>query len=320
MLRIKQMDEHFYFWKQPGARLSIHGPDAAAFLQGQFSNDLRRGVGSVTYGLWLNHKGKVLADSFVLRRGENHFEVVGLTSEPGVIAGRLDAFIIADDVTVEDAGSSAEMLSIAGPGAAGALEQLGFAVPAEGMFIDAHGACVFRGRLAGRTDCWHVLGDHTSAGAVREKLKMTANTSNARQVGKVTMDRLRILDGVPEIPADVGPNDLPQEGALESEGLSFTKGCYLGQEVMARLHNLGKVRRRLFVVRFDNPGGLVGTGTSLHLGARKLGEIRGCAPDGDESTVALAMLATHGLKPGDSLRTETGGIVKIVCLAEGRAW
>ena len=105
------------------------------------------------------------------------------------------------------------------------------------------------------------------------------------------------------MPPDLGPGDLPNEGGLDASAVSYTKGCYLGQEVMSRLKNLGRVRRRLHVV--------TGAGVPPLMHApvfqqnKKVGEIRTTAPTA-EGFVALAMLSLAGLDTSAGLSTGAG--------------
>ena len=88
---------------QPAAVLRVGGEDAFTFLQGQFTNDLRELHNKdAVYGLWLNHKGRVIADSFVRQHREAEFLIVSYFCPAELIRQRLEAFIIADDVTIED--------------------------------------------------------------------------------------------------------------------------------------------------------------------------------------------------------------------------
>ena len=108
----------FYRW-QPAAWLRVVGPDAFAFLQGQFTNDLRELEKSpAVYGLWLNQKGRVLADSFVLRgRVAEEFWVGSYFSPAAVIRERLESYIIADDVTIADETAAWSGVTLTGPNA-----------------------------------------------------------------------------------------------------------------------------------------------------------------------------------------------------------
>ena len=91
------------------------------------------------------------------------------------------------------------------------------------------------------------------------------------------MERDRIAAGIPAVPQDVGPGDLPNEGGLEDAAISTTKGCYLGQEIMARLKTRGRLRRRLTRVR--GTGSVPALPAVLWQAGRKAGELRSAAPE-----------------------------------------
>ncbi len=127
----------FYRWR-PAACLRVSGEDALTFLQGQFTNDLQqRETDGATYGLWLNQKGKVLADSFVRKSAANEAWIVSYFSPAAVIRERLEAYIIADDVMIEDVTESMRGLTVFG---AATAADLGLGAP----------AWSFRGRRARR--------------------------------------------------------------------------------------------------------------------------------------------------------------------------
>jgi folate-binding protein YgfZ len=130
-----------------------------------------------------------------------------------------------------------------------------------------------------------------------------------RDVAAAELDRLR--QGVPSVPADIGPRDLPNEGGLDEVAISYTKGCYLGQEVMARLKNLGQVRRRLHLVR--GTGAPPVAGAALHQGERKVGELRSSVTDGD-GYLAMAMLSLVNLQPDTALSLQPEGPADIKIL------
>jgi hypothetical protein len=316
------MENTFFFWLPPATNLQIDGPDAASYLQGQFSNDLR-GLNDdkVVYGLWLNHKGRVLADSFVFTESGDAFRVVSTTSPARTIIERLESCIIADDVSVIDRTSGSGLGVVAGDLAATVLRQMGVSPPAAGSLVRAEGAVIARSRSVGRLDAWNLWVDTDSAETVRTRLLAAAETVGASEVAPESAAARRIFDGVPEIPLELGPGDLPQEGGLDAESVSFTKGCYAGQEVVARLRNLGQVRRRLFVVRWQEPIQPASLPLSLHWQDRKVGELRSLAPFASGFT-GLAMLQTAHAQPGLKLAPAQGGpeSIEVVRMAEGRAW
>lgn len=274
-------------WR-PGCWLRVTGEDAATFLQGQFTNDLRRldELGAV-YGLWLTLKGKVLADSFVLRGGAaNEFWIGSYFSSAAVVRTRLEGHIIADDVTIEDRTGEWAAVSFMGEGAGVLMKEN---APRDGS------AFAFRGRRGEGENVEFIFPVATGEPAWVEKSKPTL-----RQFDAEAMERRRIGAGIPAIPADVGPGDLPNEAGLEVDAVSFTKGCYLGQEVMARLKSMGQVRRRLMRVRGDG-GKLPARPAALFAGARQVGELRSAVSDGEGGWIGLAMLSLMHLRPGASL-------------------
>jgi folate-binding protein YgfZ len=279
-------------WR-PAAWLRVSGDDAADFLQGQFTNDLRglaggRGTAacSVAYGLWLSVKGKAIADSFVLRgSGANEFWIGSYFSLAAVIRARLESHIIADDVVVEDQTSAWAGLSVFGE-----LENI-----LSERVTNAAGF-VFNGRR-GRSQGWELVFPVAEA-------PVGAHIAGAT-LDDESMERFRIGAGIPAIPRDVGPADLPNEAGLEADAISYSKGCYLGQEVMARLKSMGQVRRRLLRVR--------GKGevwpalpAAVFVGTRQVGELRSAVGDGAGGWIGLAMLSLLHLTP-DAALTFTSG-------------
>ncbi len=310
-----EMDDTICHWMRPAARLRVHGEDAAAFLQGQFSNDLcRRDEHPATYGLWLNHKGRVLADSHVLQRGPSLFEIVSLTSPAALIRERLEAYIVADDVVVEDRTEGFAAVVLAGPGATTLVHKLGAEGAGAHRFVDLGDAVVLPARGGSHTLVCSSSETTRWGGALRD--------AGVREVGSSELAWHRVAAGVPSVPDELGPEDLPMEGGLEHDAISFTKGCYLGQEVMARLHNLGQVRRQLFVVRLDPTGVLAPKGAALHVGGQKVGELRVACPSprpGVYPALGLAMLQVQATRPGMALALEPHGVAQVIVerLAEG---
>ncbi len=286
------MEKHEIFgvWHryQPAAVLKITGEDAFPFLQGQFTQDLKpclKGE-SFAYGLWLNQKGKVLADSFVARRGVEWW-CVSLFSAASVIRERLEAYVIADDVTVEDVTSQWAGAAFLGEGAAevvAAKVGVGF---------------VFSGRR-GNGPSWEWLYPVGGDAAV-EGLK---------EVGFSDMERFRIEAGIPAVPRDIGAEDLPNEGGLERDAISYSKGCYLGQEVMARLKTMGQVRRRLMVVegRGAVPAVLP---AEVFVDGKRVGAVRSAVRVGD-GFVGLAMISLLAMTGRPLLGFSPEGVASIV--------
>lgn len=275
------------FWWKPAAWLRVTGPDAATFLQGQFTNDLRAlEKQPAVYGLWLTVKGKVVADSFVLRGAPaGEFWVGSYFSPAAAIRERLESHIIADDVVVEDA--TAEWSAVSIFDADTAIP--GNAAPADGF--------VFPGRRGAANAEW--VFRHDAMEAARTRL------AGRRELSAEEIAQRRIAAGIPAIPADVGPADLPNEGGLEAAAISYNKGCYLGQEVMARLKSMGQVRRRLLRVR-GRAGNIPSAPAPVFVEARQVGELRSAVRDGDTDWIGLAMVSLMHVTPGAGLALAAG--------------
>jgi tRNA-modifying protein YgfZ len=276
----------------PIAALRISGADANTYLQGQFSNDLTGSLGLVRYGLWLDHKGRVQADSDLLRIGENEWLCFSGSLPGPELAALLQRSIIADEVEVADETSRWNGAVLRGDGMEAKLAGLGLGMPTAERCVAQPDLIAFPAR-APHPGAVRLVWDVDAAARIRSQLQ-----PDSRETGLADFERERILQGLPSVPRDIGPTDLPQEGGLDRTAVSFTKGCFVGQEVMARLQSRGQVRRRLQVVR--------GTGTApayrsaLYQGGKPVGEVRSTAPAGG-GFVALAMLTLAGLDPARGL-------------------
>jgi folate-binding protein YgfZ len=295
---------------RPETVLKITGEDAFSFLQGQFTQDLKPCVKGdyFAYGLWLNQKGKVLADSFVFKMGTDWL-CVSLFSSAAVVRERLESYVIADDVRIEDVTAEWAGLSVLGAGTAEALTAVGARVPVAQAWMEANGGMMFQGRRAA-VPAWEwlypVAGD-SPAGLLRAQ--------GAREISAGELERLRVEAGIPAVPRDIGPEDLPNEGGLEHDAISYTKGCYLGQEVMARLKSMGQVRRRL--LRVEGTGAVSAElPAQLFAGAKKLGELRSAVGVG-EGFVGLAMISLLGMTGRPLLSFSPEGEANIVVKNEG---
>ena len=192
------------------AVVRVTGEDAAAFLQGQCTADLR-GV-ALADALWLNRKGRVLAHTVIAKEADgSHLLLCPHLSAAELIA-IVTANVIADDVVATDES---------------ALWQKWIVWGAEPKF---DGAKVFATQRYG-VAAWDVL---TPVGLA----------ASGEPATLAELDVLRVAVGVPAVSTDCGANEFPQECGLDA-WVSYTKGCYLGQEVMARIQSLGSLRRIL---------------------------------------------------------------------------
>lgn len=269
--------------KNTSAVLRVRGPDANTYLQGQFTQDLRLAEKGPIYGLWLDQKGKVLADSHILRLGDNDFMVVSFSGPAGPLLARLESYLIADEVELHD--ETAEWAGVLVWGEHGPEIEWPAAVQRIPSRRAAPGA-------------FEVLVPVAHAGELGHALRRVASEGT-----RADAELARLRAAIPSVPADIGPRDLPAEGALDEVAISFTKGCYLGQEVIARLKNLGQVRRALHGIAGE--GEPPAPGTALFQGERKVGEVRSGAAEGG-GFLAMAMLSLVNLDPAAPLGVTAG--------------
>jgi tRNA-modifying protein YgfZ len=149
--------------------LRATGDDVFEFLQGQFTNQLRQAPGSVVYGLWLNQKGKVLADSHVLRVAEKEFVIVSTGTAAAVIKQRLEDYIVADDVTLADETAGMGRLVAGGDENGQSLARVLGGLPVAGGFCRSGELTVFRGRTL-RGVSFEVIGPAQAVDELKEKL------------------------------------------------------------------------------------------------------------------------------------------------------
>jgi hypothetical protein len=274
------------FWWKPAAFLRVSGEDSAAFLQGQFTNELRGLTPErPVYGLWLNHKGRVLADSFVGQFTSGEFWIGSYSCPASVIRERLEAFIIADDVIVEDVTTDWSAVTVVGD------------IPFPPALISGGTVISFTARrgVARAREFVFTTGLEET---VRQQ------TVHLEQIPAATMERLRIEGGIAAVPRDIGPSELANEGGLDHDAISYTKGCYLGQEVMARLKSMGQLRRRLMKVRGRGP--IPPLPAAIFQGDRRVGELRTTAPAGEEF-IGFALMSLLNLRPGEGLSFSANG-------------
>jgi folate-binding protein YgfZ len=275
----------------PGCLLRVAGPDSRTFLQGQFTNDLNQlAPGKGVYGLWLDRKGKVVADGSVIQdKTAPEFWVASTASPARLLEEHLGGHIIADDVSLSDETGAWRAVSLIGAGAGAWLA----GEPRPGLF--------FQGRRSSLEN-WEWFFPSADSAPVSEMV------AGARLLEWVELERLRINSGIPSVPADIGPADLPNEGGLDRDAISYSKGCYLGQEVMARIKALGRVRRTL--VRVRGAGAVPPLPAALWHGEGRVGEIRSAVPDG-EGFAGLALVLVAAAAAGEALTLSPGGAARV---------
>ncbi len=293
--------------QETSAAFRISGPDANTYLGGQFTQELKVAPGRCAYGLWLNQKGKTLADSQVLRLSEDEHLIFSARMPAARLRERLEAYLIADEVELTDVTAAHAAIALWGEGLDTLLGALGFARSGEGAHADRFwkttNAFAWPARLASAPGAW-LLVARADLAAWRARLE----AAQVEFFDRAASEYARIAAGIPSVPDDIGPDELPNEGGLDAVAISYTKGCYLGQEVMSRLKNLGQVRRRLFLVR--GRGEPPAARTALHQGAQRVGELRSAAREGD-GFLAFALLSLVTLDRTRPLSVAPDGAAEI---------
>ncbi len=260
-------------------RLCLVGSDRAKFLHGQLTNDiLQLKEGQGCYAAIVNAKAKMESDAFVWALRDELL----LDLEPGLsehVSNRLEKFIIAADVQIVDAAPSYSLLALQGPRVQDAIDslELGSPCPAEDLRLikiehpvlgelylarlDRFGCPSFD--LFVPTDLFPIL--------LRKAITVSQHLGG-RLVGWQAWETVRIEAGIPRFGLDMDASNLPPEAGLQSRAISTTKGCYTGQEVLARIRTYGQVAKALRGLRFDDPTTPVPEqGAKLYLGEREVG-------------------------------------------------
>jgi folate-binding protein YgfZ len=231
--------------------LRLTGRDRVRLLNSLTTNDVAGlEAGGACRSALTTVKGKLLAELFVLRR-EHELLVVVAQGATEHVAATIDKHIIADDVTVTDLSRDTAVLAVEGPKARGVVWRLfpTTALPARTQeFVDADylgtPVCVLRASASGE-DGYHLLVPAGDGERIREYVIQSGYADDMALVGRVAWNRRRVEAGLPWWGADVNPGDnFPLESRLE-DIVSYTKGCFLGQETLARMYHRGHPNRKL---------------------------------------------------------------------------
>src|SRR5918998_1115459 len=234
-------------------KLALTGADAKSFLAGQVTNDIEGlAAGTGCYAAFLTHKGKMLGDLRVLAvddAGENMPELQ-LDTERATLQALFDMirrFKIGYDVELHKRTVQRGLLSLVGPSAralAGAED-----LPAEEHAHRAAQIAERRVRLIVTDVGVDVLCDADATGAVRDALLAAGATPVSEDAAEI----VRVERGRPRYGRELDDGTIPQEAGLNDRAVSFTKGCYVGQETVARLFYRGKPNRHLRGLRLSEP-------------------------------------------------------------------
>jgi folate-binding protein YgfZ len=242
------------------SRICLTGADRIRFLHGQVTIDVKKlRVGEGCYSAITTAKGKMESDLNIFSLADELL----LDFEPGLmekISARLEKFIVADDVQILDVAPHYCLLSVQGPKAAEAVVALGLigrdALPrvqadreVSPAIVKISDATLGEIYLANNprlgTSGFDLFVPNNSLGAVADKLIAASKQIGGRAVGWTAFETARIENGIPRFGADMDETNIPLECGIERRAIVYNKGCYIGQEVINRIHSVGHVNKEL---------------------------------------------------------------------------
>jgi folate-binding protein YgfZ len=300
-------------WLDLSARgkIKLTGEDRARLLHAMTTNHIQQLTpGTGCYAFFLNDKGRILADANILCRPE-HFLLDLEPEARAKIYQHLDHFIIADDVTLEDVTDALATIAIEGPKASAVLQAAGAPIPeADYSTVD------WGSRVVARLNSSGSLGFFIFAPA-SEKPQIVAQIEAA---GAVAADAeafrvVRLEHGKARYGDDIGERFLAQE-ANQPQALHFSKGCYLGQEIVERVRSRGQIHRVLMPLVIETKAPPE-PGAKLQNGENNVAEITSAAySPALGKVVALAYIRTEQARPRTEI--QLGGIrAEVVAPAAG---
>jgi len=267
------------------AIVELSGSEAAEFLQGQVSNDVEAlAAGHGCYATLLDHKGKLRTDLRVLRLADQRLlvdaEGIGLP----VLLHVFQTFSLGRDVRTRDLTHQRALVSLIGPAARTLLEDP--PAPEEHAFTESELG------LAVATD----LG--VDLIVALEQLEQAL--ALAPVASEEAAECVRIESGRPRLGLDMGSTTIPQEAGINERAVNFEKGCYVGQETVARLHWRGKPNRHLRGLRLSESAP---RGATITFGEREVGSVGSTCVSPALGPIALALVRREA-SPGDEVTVD----------------
>lgn len=299
-------------------RVVVSGKDRATYLHGLLTNDvavLKPGEGC--YAAYLTQQGRMIADLWVYELGDLILLSMSRDVKDTVLA-KLDQFVFTEDVQLGDVSETFASVAVVGPDAAATIARVLTGSPLEALAaLRDHGN--LRAQFAGQPAIVLRVSDTGEPGfdlvvdaSQEASLKAALVAAGAAEVDAAAAEALRIEAGVPKFHRDMSEETIPLEAGIESRAISFTKGCYVGQEVIIRvLHRgHGRVARKLVGLTFDGDA-VPQPGAVVEGDGRDVGRVTSSvASPALKRPIALAYVRRDFVDPGTPLRV--GGAAAVV--------
>jgi len=286
-------------------KLLVSGGEAAEYLQGQLTNDVEAiGPGEGLYAALLDRKGHMQGDMRVLRPGEGPDLLLDTEPEAlDAVRRHLGMYKIGRDVDVVDVSAGRALLSLIGPRA---VEIAGSAALPENFCeeVTVAGARVLAVGTAGGIDL-------IFEAQARQQVTDALLGAGAAEVSPEAAEILRIEAGRPRFGAEMGTETMPAEAGIVEQAVSFTKGCYIGQETVARLHYKGKPNRHLRGLKLS---GTAQAGDAVLFGDKEVGRLGGAGVSPAFGPIGLAILRREAEPGGTVAVGEDGVTAEVVAL------
>ncbi len=301
-------------------KLALSGPDAAEYLQGQLTNDVEGlSPGEGCYAALLDRKGHMQSDMRVLhasavplpayrRQGNSGAGFWIDTEAPAreAVLRHLTMYSVGRDVAVDDVSDQGAILSLIGPRSA----EIAGAPPLPEHASEATSVAGVDCLAAGTADGIDLIAAAAEAGRLRRALL----DAGAAEVAAEAVEVLRIEAGRPRFGAEMSAETMPAEAGIVEAAVDFEKGCYIGQEPVARLHYKGRPNRRLRGLELSAPAA---PGAPLRLGEKEVGRIGSACVSPARGPIALAIVRREA-EPGAELSVgEEGVTARVVDLPFG---
>jgi len=282
------------------ALLEISGDDAVAFLQGQVTNDVNLLSGNhAHYTGYCSAKGRLLALFFAFSYGKQlHLQLNYKLVEP--IAKRLKMYVMRAKVNINNASDSTVRIGLSGHDIPDLLAPFFAKIPQLAFeSISADDRTLIR--LPSETPRFEIISNTERAKAIWQTLKI-----HCKPIGKPCWDWLEIQAGIPDIYLNTQEEFVPQMVNLDLLGaINFKKGCYTGQEIVARTHYLGKVKRRTHLAHIDTSTPPQAGNDIVNLNGEVVGKIVRSAPSPTNGYDVLAEIRLESVEAGSLFVNDT---------------